>query len=55
MARIFVQYLRGNTVEYSFTITPEDGWGISHTPSTILPTEGEHVKSKLKIKKNDAI
>lgn len=55
VARIFVQYLRGNTVEYSFTITPEDGWGISHTPSTILPTEGEHVKPKLKIKKNDVI
>lgn len=55
VSRIYVQYLQGKTIEYSFTITPEDAWGLTCTTSATPVLNDEHIKPKLKIKKNDAI
>lgn len=55
VARIYVQYLQGKTIEYSFTITPEDAWGLTCKTSATPILNDEHIKPKLKIKKNDAI
>lgn len=55
VARIFIQYLQGKTIEYSFTVTPEDAWGLTCTTSTTSVPNDKHIKPKLKIKKNNAI
>lgn len=55
ITRIFVQYIQGTHIEYSYTITPEDIWKLDTTTVEIESHEVKHKKPKLKIKKNDAI
>lgn len=56
VARVYVQYLQGDTIEYNFVITPDDIWKLGHNADANRQQEVvEHKKPRLKIHKKDAI
>lgn len=52
--RVYVQYIQGESVIFSYTIIPEASWRLDIV-SQSTPTPIEHKKPKLKIKKSEAI
>lgn len=56
ITRVYVQYLQGKTIEYSYVITPEDVWNLSNTANQDTKQDVvEHKKPRLKIKKQETI